>query len=63
VRARIEHALREFEGSYTVVPLPNITHVLYGGDVGYAIEEIELDASLKAISATDIRGKLLDRAR
>jgi adenylylsulfate kinase len=63
VRARIEHALREFEGSYTVVPLPNITHVLYGRDVGYAIEEIELDAPLKAISATDIRGKLLDRAR
>jgi adenylylsulfate kinase len=35
VRARIEHALREFEGSYAVVPLPNVTHVLYGRDVGY----------------------------
>lgn len=63
VRARIEHALREFEGSYTVVPLPNITHVLYGRDVGYVIEKIDLDASLKAISATDVRSRLLDPAR
>lgn len=59
IRARIEHALREFEGSYTVVPLPNVTHVFYGRDVGYKIEMIELDASLKAISATDVRGRLL----
>jgi hypothetical protein len=62
VRARIEHAMREFEGRYTVVPLPNITHVLYGRDVGYAIEKIELDASINAISATDIRGKLFRHA-
>lgn len=58
VRARIEHGLREFEGHYTVLPLPNITHVFYGRDVGYAIEKIELDASIDAISATDIREKL-----
>jgi adenylylsulfate kinase len=62
VRARIEHALREFEGSYTVVSLPNITHVLYGRDVGYTIEKVELDASVNAISATDLRSRLLGRA-
>ena len=50
--------MREFEGNYTVVPLPNVTHVFYGRDVGYAIEQIELDASLNAISATDVRGRL-----
>lgn len=61
VRARIEHALREFEGRYTIVPLPNVTHVYYGRDVGYAIEKIELSASIKAISATDIRVKMLSR--
>ena len=58
VRAQIEHGLREFEGSYAVVPLPNITHVFYGRDVGYAIEKIELDASLNGISATAVRGRL-----
>lgn len=62
IRARIEHALREFEGSYTVVPLPNVTHVFYGRDVGYAIEQIDLDTSLKAISATEVRGRLFQRA-
>jgi adenylylsulfate kinase len=62
VRARIEHALREFEGSYTVVPLPNVTQVFYGRDVGYTIERIELDASLNAISATIVRGRLSGRA-
>jgi adenylylsulfate kinase len=62
IRARIEHALREFEGGYTVVPLPNVTHVFYGRDVGYAIEKIELEASLNAISATDVRGRLFRQA-
>jgi adenylylsulfate kinase len=59
VRARIEHALREFEGRFTVVPLPNVTHVFYGRDVGYAVERIELDSAIEAISATEIRRRLL----
>ena len=63
VRARIEHGLREFEGSFTVVPLPNVTHVLYGRDVGYTIEKIELGASVNAISATELRDRLFDRAK
>jgi hypothetical protein len=58
VRARIEHALREFEGRFLVVPLPNITHVFYGRDVGYAVEKIDLDLSLQAISASDVRRRL-----
>jgi adenylylsulfate kinase len=58
IRARIEHALREFEGRFVVVPLPNITHVFYGRDVGYAIEKIHLQPSLTAISATEIRHRL-----
>ena len=62
VRARIEHALREFEGRFLVVPLPNVTHVLYGRDVGYAVERIDLDLSLQAISASDVRRRLSLRA-
>ena len=43
VRARIEHGLREFEGSFLMVALPNVTHIFYGRDVGYVVERIELD--------------------
>jgi adenylylsulfate kinase len=57
VRARIEHGLREFEGRFVVVPLPNITNVFYGRDVGYAIERIDLDAATEDVSATEVRKK------
>jgi cytidyltransferase-like protein len=59
VRARIEHALREYEGRFIVVALPNITNVFYGRDVGYAVERIDLDHSIQEISATDLRKRLL----
>jgi len=55
VRARIEHALRHYEGRFEVVPLPNISHVFYGRDVGYLVERIELDQTTEAISATEQR--------
>ncbi len=52
VRSRIELGLRRHEGRFAVLPLPNVTHVFYGRDVGYAVERIDLDAHLQAISAT-----------
>ena len=55
VKARIDGALRAHAGRYIVVPLPNITHVFYGRDVGYAVERIDLDAATEAISATGVR--------
>jgi adenylylsulfate kinase len=58
VRARIEHGLRAHEGKFTVIPLPNITNVFYGRDVGYKIERIDLDHALQEISATKERAKL-----
>ena len=58
VRSRIEHGLREFEGRFVVVPLPNITDIFYGRDVGYRIERIELDTALEQVSATDLRRKI-----
>jgi hypothetical protein len=58
VKARIEHSLREFEGRFAVVSLPNITHIFYGRDVGYAVERIDLDQSIENISATDLRKRL-----
>lgn len=58
VRSRIEHALRFYEGRFIILPIPNITDILYGRDVGYRIERIDLDEALKDISATKERAKL-----
>jgi hypothetical protein len=58
VRSRIEHSLRAHEGKFTVIPLPNITNVFYGRDVGYKVERIDLDQALQDISATKERAKL-----
>ena len=55
VRARIEHGLREYEGRFVVMQLPNISHVFYGRDVGYVVEQIDLDSRLQEISATEAR--------
>lgn len=57
VRARIDAAMRDYAGRYTIISLPNITHIFYGRDVGYVIERIDLDEGLQKISATDIRKK------
>ena len=43
---------------FVVVPLPNITNIFYGRDVGYSIEQINLDSAIQEISATDARRKL-----
>jgi shikimate kinase len=41
-----------------VIKMPNITNISYGRDVGYKIEQIELDASIQAISATEKRKEM-----
>ncbi len=38
--------------------LPNITNIVYGRDVGYKIEQIDLPAEIQAISATQKRKEL-----
>jgi cytidyltransferase-like protein len=55
VSRRIEAALRPYAGRFVIVPLPNITHVFYGRDVGYVVERIVLDEATEAISATQTR--------
>ena len=42
-------------GLFVVVPLPNITDVFYGRDVGYNVERILLDEATEAISGTKVR--------
>lgn len=41
-----------------VVKMPNITNIVYGRDVGYKIEQIELSPELQAISATQKRKEM-----
>lgn len=43
---------------YLLMRLPNITNIVYGRDVGYKIENIELSQELQAISATQKRKEM-----
>lgn len=44
--------------NYLLMKLPNITNIVYGRDVGYKIEHVELPADIQAISATQKRKEL-----
>ncbi|MGC8470370.1 MAG: adenylyl-sulfate kinase [Acetobacteraceae bacterium] len=58
VRERIEAALFDQVGRFIVVPLPNISNIFYGRDVGYSIERIELPEEFHNVSATKVRAAL-----
>ena len=62
VKQRIEAALSRHAGRFVVVPLPNVTHVFYGREVGYSVERIVLDEATEAISATKVRQLFIERA-
>jgi len=38
--------------------LPNITNIIYGRDVGYKIEQVDLPPEIQAISATQKRKEM-----
>ena len=42
----------------TILRMPNITHIIYGRDVGYKIEQVHLSPELEKVSATDKRKQL-----
>jgi shikimate kinase len=44
-------------GSF-VMKVPNITNIVYGRDVGYKVEQVDLGADIHAISATQKRKEL-----
>jgi hypothetical protein len=58
VKARIESSLKDYAGRFTVIPVPNLTAIFYGRDVGYKVERIDLDEALTAISATELRRRM-----
>jgi len=48
----------DFMDDALVLRLPNITNIVYGRDVGYKIEQVDLGAEIHAISATEKRKQL-----
>ncbi len=48
----------EFMNDALVLRLPNITNIVYGRDVGYKIEQVDLGADIHAISATEKRKQM-----
>lgn len=61
VEARIRHALDEdYQGFFEVFKVPNITHITYGRDVGYSIQQEFLGKDIEEISATEIRKAITD---
>src|SRR5262249_23543115 len=57
VSRRSEAALRMHAGRFVIVPLPNVSHVCYGRDVGDVVERIVLDEPTQALSASETRKK------
>jgi energy-coupling factor transporter ATP-binding protein EcfA2 len=56
VEQNIHNALEiDYYGKYQVIKVPNIVEIVYGRDVGYKINKIELPEEIQKISATDIR--------
>jgi hypothetical protein len=54
----VKEFIKSKETNPFVLQLPNITNIIYGRDVGYEIEKVDLSSDLQSISATAIRSKL-----
>ena len=50
--------MQEYEGRFIIVPVPNVAEVLYGRNVGYKVERVDLDKEIEKISATGIRKQM-----
>lgn len=48
----------DFMKKAMVIKMPNITNIVYGRDVGYKIEQVDLGADIHAISATQKRKEM-----
>ena len=58
VKKNIEISLKEYDGKFEIMKVPNITNVCYGRGVGWKIEKISLPKEIEKISATKIRSKM-----
>ena len=55
---QVDHYIQKYRSGALIMRVPNITNIIYGRDVGYKIEKIELSADLQEISATKKREEL-----
>jgi hypothetical protein len=55
---QVEQYISEYRPGALVMRVPNITNIIYGRDVGYSIEKIDLSPDLQEISATQKRKDL-----
>jgi hypothetical protein len=62
MRSRIEHGVKEFQGRFVMISVPNITNIFYGRDVDYGVERIDLDSAVEQVSATRRDRSFLTRA-
>jgi len=53
-----EHIVSKSSRPLFIMKVPNITNIVYGRDVGYKIEQVDLGAEVHAISATQKRKEL-----
>jgi hypothetical protein len=58
VESMIHNMSGKNDSNSLVLKLPNITNIVYGRDVGYQIEHVDLPAEIKAISATQRRKEM-----
>ena len=63
VRDNIKEALKKYEGKFEVIKVPNIANIIYGRDVGYKVEKIDLDKEIESISATKIRAEMKEQRK
>lgn len=55
---RIRDDLKDYTNKFMIQWVPNIASVVYGRDVGYQVERIDLPPEIEKISATKIRAGL-----
>jgi hypothetical protein len=55
---QVDHYIKKYRPDAMVLRVPNITNIIYGRDVGYKIEKIELSPEMQEISATKKREEL-----
>jgi nicotinamide mononucleotide adenylyltransferase len=58
IKVELENEGYIYGDKYVIITVPNITHITYGRDVGYTIEQEHLEEEIENISATDIRKSL-----
>lgn len=56
--SQVESYIRKDRPDALIMKLPNITNIIYGRDVGYKIEHIDLPPEIQAISATQRRKEM-----